>query len=107
MKETPLLKKINYEGDDLALSKDQILNILNQVENYWMQSPLKNAKRIMALKLFKGGISWTSKEDVEDIWKIMLKFIDELRYQNFITKGKDGAQILKLVKKSIAEEVFS
>lgn len=100
------LMKINYEGDDLNLTKSDVLNILDQVGTYWAKDRVGNAKRLVSLNIFKGLIRMTSANDVQDIWKIMLKFIDELRYQNYIKGGQDGAEILGLVKKSISEEIF-
>ena len=106
MGKTHDLRKINYEGDDLKLTKDQILNICKQVENYWSKDPVGNVRRLVSLKIFRTGILFTSSKDVEDIWRIMLKFIDELRYQNFIAGHDQGADILGSVKKSIASEIF-
>ena len=99
--------KINYEGEDLNLTKNDILLITDQVGRYWRQDPFRNAKRLISLQLFKTLILMQPAKDVEDIWGIMLKFIDELRYQNYIAGIKNKKEsVLAQVKKSISAEIF-
>ena len=102
---TKNLSTVNYEGEDLNLTKKDILNVLDQVGQYWSQDRIHNATRLMSLNIFKGLIRMTSARDIEDIWKIQLRFIDELRYQNTLV-GDHRLDVLKTVKKSIAEEIF-
>lgn len=106
MSVTKNLRTVNYEGEDLNLTKKDILNVLDQVGNYWSQDRIGNAKRLISLNIFKGLIRMTSAGDIEDIWKIQLRFIDELRYQNTLI-GDKRLNVLKIVKKSIAEEIFN
>lgn len=101
------MSKVNFVGEDLNLTKNDILNILDEIGEFWSRDRFHNAKRLVSLRIFKSLVYMTSRKEVEDLWNILIKFIDELRYQNYVagTKGSNEG-VLGVVKRSISKEIF-
>ena len=98
----------SYNPDELILSKQDIIDLLDAVNVYWNQNKKENAMYIGGLKLMKTGIRVTPEKAVKKIWNTFLKFILVVQYENAIQKAltnkETWANTLTKIKIDIAEQ---
>jgi len=102
---------IDFDPDEFALKKDDILWFIKVVIKFWMRNKrqaLKNIKLIGGLEMMKAGVILTSDEDFKAIWGMLVSFILEMMYQNEIEKAfndkESWARTIKKLKQGFTEE---
>lgn len=96
------MKKITFEPDKLALTKDDILGFCDRVIEKWSKNPTKNTSNILAMNAVKTSVMWTDDASLKAIWGEILSWTFDLLYENALAQGKDEqtewSQVLKKIK---------
>jgi hypothetical protein len=81
------MKKGEFDPDELALNKKDILNFCDRVLEKWSGNPSKNANNIMAMNAVKTSVIWTDDESLKAIWNEIISWIFELLYENALAQS--------------------
>ena len=98
------MKDLRFNPDDLALSKKDVLELIDGIAERWKQNKKDNWKYIASLEMMKAGIHMTGEETIKMIWSEILKGFNELLMENSlaIAKGNNEswAETFEKIKKS-------
>jgi len=94
--------KINFEPDQLALTKKDILEFCDRVLEKWSKNPSKNANNILAMNAVKTSVIWTDDESLKAIWNEIISWTFDLLYENALAQGnsddENWSNTLKKIK---------
>ena len=76
------MRQVTYDPDEFVLDKQTWLEIIEGINQYWSLNGGSNQTLLKSLTLLKWWLNRQSDEDVKTIWKLIIKFIDHLRYKN-------------------------
>lgn len=94
-----MVKKKNFDPDQLALTKPEIIEFCDRVLSKWNKNPKDNVNQILAMNAVKTSIIWTDDESLKAIWKEIIKWTFEILYENAIAQESgDWADIMKKLK---------
>ena len=86
------MKKENFDPDELALTKKDILEFCDRVLEKWSTNSSKNANNILAMNAVKTSVIWTDDESLKAIWNEIISWIFELLYENAMAQADEGDQ---------------
>ena len=93
------MNKNYFDPDALELSKSEILEFCDRVENKWKKDPLKNSKNIFAINAVKTSILWTDDDSLKAIWSEIVSWTFELLYENAMAQDdKEWTSLMKKIK---------
>ena len=96
--------KNQFNPDDLVLTKQDVLSMLDDIESRWRQNKKENWKLILSLNGMKAYISLSSEETIKALWSEIVKGFNELLIENSlaIAKGNDEswAETFEKIKQS-------
>lgn len=101
--------KLGFNPDELVLTKKDVLQMLNSIEQRWQKNKKNNWKLILSITGMKAYISFSSEETIKAIWSEIVKGFNELLIENSlaIAKGDDEswAKTFEKIKKSKKESL--
>ena len=106
---------LNYSGkipqtldpDRLQLTKDDILRWCDRAVDEWKKNPKSNWQFIAGMYTFKTGIKMTPAHVLLDIWAKILRWFNELLYENAMEEMKTGnPEYYKLMKEIQENKVW-
>ena len=86
------MKKDNFEPDELALTKKDILDFCDRVLEKWSKNSSKNSNNILAMNAVKTSVIWTDDESLKAIWNEIISWIFELLYENAFAQAEGSDQ---------------
>ena len=86
------MKKDNFEPDELALTKKDILDFCDRVLEKWSKNSSKNSNNILAMNAVKTSVIWTDDESLKAIWNEIISWIFELLYENALAQAEGSDQ---------------
>lgn len=96
---------VKFDPDELKLSKKDILELMNGIEQRWKKNKKSNSQFIISMEAMKIGIRLTSEQTVSQIWYEIVNGFNELLYENAIAKAKGEnetwAETLEKVKRKL------
>jgi len=96
---------LKFDPDELKLTKKDILELMNGIENRWKKNKKANTQFIMSMEAMKIGIRLTSEQTVSQIWYEIVNGFNELLYENAIAKAngenETWSQTLEKVKRKL------
>ncbi len=99
--------KLGFDPDELVLTKQDVLQMLNSIEKRWSKNKKNNWKLILSINGMKAYISFSSEETIKAIWSEIVKGFNELLIENSIAVGKGNgeswAETFEKIKKSKKE----
>ena len=102
------LDPMKFNSDELRLSKKDILELMNAIENRWKKNKKANAQFVISMEAMKIGIRLTKEETISLIWAEIINGFNELLYQNALAKAKGEnqtwAKTLEIVKTKLKDE---
>ena len=78
-----------FNPDELKLSKDQIIKLIQIIQNRWRKNRLKNAHYLIGIAGFKAGIRLTPDETLEKVWSDLVSLTNEMINYNQMQRMKD------------------
>lgn len=81
-------KILKFDPDELKLSKQDILELMNGIEKRWKKNHKTNYQFIISLEAMKVGIRLTSEQTVKDIWTEIVNGFNELLYENAMAQAR-------------------
>ena len=94
--------KINFEPDQLALTKKDIIEFCDRVLEKWSKNPSKNPNNILAMNAVKTSVIWTDDESLKAIWNEIISWTFDLLYENALAQGnsddENWSNTLKKIK---------
>ena len=101
-------KILRLNPDELKLSKQDILDLMNGIENRWKKNNKSNYQFIISLEAMKVGIRLMKESTITQLWIEIINGFNALLYENAIAKAKgeneSWAKTLEKVKKKIRED---
>ena len=98
----------DYNPDELVLSKQDVMDLLQAVENYWNQNKVENILYLSALKIIKTGVRVTPEKAVKKLWNTFLRFVKVVEYENGLKRALNNneswADTMKKIKINLAED---
>jgi len=99
---------IKFNPDELKLTKKDIIEIMDSIEDRWKQDKLRNSQFIISLEAMKLGIRLMKESTITQLWIEIINGFNALLYENAMTKAKgeneSWANTLEKVKKRIRED---
>lgn len=99
---------IKFDPDELKLTKDDILELMDGIERRWKRNNKNNTHFVIGMEAMKIGIRFTSEQTVKDIWGEIVNGFDELLYENAQAKAKgeneSWAFTLEKIKQKLKDE---
>lgn len=96
-------KQGTFDPDKLVLSKDEILQFCDSVLERWVKDKKKTPQQIFAMNAVRTSVYLTDDESLKAIWSEILKWTNELLYQNALSEGnsdnKKWSKTMKKIKK--------
>ncbi len=100
-------KILRFDPDELAMSKQDILELMNGIEKRWKKNNKSNYQFIISLEAMKVGIRLTSEQTVKDIWTEIVNGFNELLYENGMARARGEnetwAETLEKVKTKLKD----
>lgn len=100
-------KIIKFNPDELKLTKKDVLELMNGIENRWKKNNKSNYQFIMSLEAMKIGIRLTTEQTVKDIWVEIVNGFNELLYENGMARARGEketwAETLQKVKTKLKD----
>ena len=97
-------KKPQFNPDDLVLTKQDVLSMLDDIESRWKKNKKDNWKLILSLNGMKAYVSLSSEETIKALWSEIVRGFNELLIENSlaIAKGNDEswAETFEKIKQS-------
>ena len=97
-------KNQQFNPDDLVLTKQDVLSLLDDIESRWKDNKKSNWKLILSIQGMKAYISLSSEETIKAVWSEIVKGFNELLMKNSlaIAKGNNEswAETFEKIKKS-------
>ena len=83
--------KLGFNPDDLVLTKQDVLQMLDSIEDRWKKNKKNNWKLILSINGMKAYISFSSDETIKAIWSEIVKGFNDMLIENSIAvaKGND------------------
>lgn len=99
---------IKFDPDELMLSKKDILEMMDSIEDRWKKNNKSNVQFIISMEAMKVGIRLTKEEVITKIWFEIVNGFNELLYENAISKAKGEnltwAETLEKVKTKLKDD---
>jgi len=96
--------QLGFDPDKLVLTKQDVLEMLDNISNRWQQNKKNNWKLILSIEGMKAYISFSSDETIRMIWSEIVNGFNDLLIENSlaIAKGnkEDWATTFEKIKKS-------
>ena len=94
-----MAKSKQFDPDELALSKSDILDFCDGVLKKWNKNPTKNANNILAMTAVRASVLWTDDESLKAIWGEIIGWTFELLYENAMAQDdKEWSKVMKKLK---------
>lgn len=97
-----------YDPDELELSKNDVLDLIDAVLFFWNKNKKENWHYIIGLGTMRIGVKITPEGAVKKIWNTLLKFMWIVQYENAIHKAlknkEEWAMTLLKLKQKIATD---
>ncbi len=84
--------KLGFNPDELVLTKQDVLAMLDNIEHRWSQNKKANWKLILSISGMKAYISFSSEETIKAVWSEIVKGFNELLIENSIAIGKGNGE---------------
>lgn len=101
-------KIIKFDPDELKLSKDDILEMMDNIEDRWKKEKKSNFHFIISMEAMKIGIHLMKEEVITKIWSEIVNGFNELLYENALAKAKgenlSWAETLEIVKTKLKKD---
>ena len=101
------LDVLKFDPDQLALSKKDIMEMMDAISNRWSKNKSSNYKFIISIEAMKIGIKLMDEKTVNLIWSEIVNGFNELLYENAMAKAKGEnqtwSQTLEKVKQKLKE----
>ncbi len=98
---------IKFDPDELKLTKKDILEFIDAIEERWKKHKRENYQFIVSMEAMKIGIRLTSERTVSQIWYEIVNGFNELLYENAIAKAngenETWSQTLEKVKRKLKQ----
>ena len=92
-------KSKQFNPDELALNKFEILEFCDRVLKKWNKNPTKNTNNIIAMTAVRTSVLWTDDQSLKAIWGEIIGWTFELLYENAIAQDdKEWSNIMKKLK---------
>ena len=92
-------KSKQFNPDELALNKSEILEFCDRVLKKWNKNPTKNTNNIIAMTAVRTSVLWTDDQSLKAIWGEIIGWTFELLYENAIAQDdKEWSNIMKKLK---------
>jgi len=85
---TALTPKLGFNPDELVLTKDDVLELLDGIESRWKKNKKDNWKLLLSLEGMKVYIRMSSDHTIKAIWSEIVKGFNELLMENSIAVAK-------------------
>jgi len=99
---------VKFNPDELKLTKKDILEIMDSIEDRWKQDKLRNSQFILSLEAMKLGIRLMKESTITQLWIEIINGFNALLYENALAKAQgeneSWAKTLEKVKKRIKED---
>jgi len=79
---------VKFDPDELVLSKKDIIEMMDSIEDRWRQDKRSNYKFIISIEAMKLGIRMMNEDTVTKIWSEIVNGFNELLYENAIAKAR-------------------
>ena len=94
-----MAKSKQFDPDELALSKSDILDFCDRVLKKWNKNPTKNTNNILAMTAVRASVLWTDDESLKAIWGEIIGWTFELLYENAMAQDdKEWSKVMKKLK---------
>ena len=94
-----MTKSKQFNPDELALSKSEILDFCDRVLKKWNENQTKNANNILAMTAVRASVLWTDDESLRAIWGEIVGWTLELLYENAMAQDdKEWSNVMKKLK---------
>ena len=94
-----MTKSKQFNPDELALSKSEILDFCDRVLKKWNENQTKNANNILAMTAVRASVLWTDDESLRAIWGEIVGWMLELLYENAMAQDdKEWSNVMKKLK---------
>ncbi len=97
-----------FNPDELKLSKQDILDLMNGIENRWKKNNKSNYQFIVSMEAMKIGIRLTSEKTISQIWFEIVNGFNELLYENGMAhargENETWAETLEKVKTKLKDD---
>ncbi len=97
-------KKLGFNPDDLVLTKQDVLEMLENIQKRWEQNKKNNWKLILSITGMKAYISFSSDETIKAIWSEIVKGFNEMLIENSLAiakgDGESWAETFEKIKKN-------
>jgi len=101
-------KILKFNPDELKLTKKDILELMDGIENRWKKNRTSNAEFIISMEAMKIGIRLTREQTVAKIWSEIVNGFNELLYENAMAQARGEketwVQTLEKVKKKLKDQ---
>ena len=77
-------KNQQFNPDDLVISKQDVLSMLDDIESRWKQNKKDNWKFLASLGMMKAGIHMTGEDTIKAIWSEIVKGFNELMMEGVL-----------------------
>ena len=81
-------KKPMFDPDQLVLSKEDVLQMLDAIKSRWSKNKKDNFKLLLSIEGMKVYIRMSSDETIKAIWTEILNGFNELLIENSIAVAK-------------------
>jgi len=99
---------MKFNPDELKLTKKDILEIMDSIEDRWKQDKFRNSQFIISLEAMKLGIRLMKESTITQLWIEIINGFNALLYENALARAKgeneNWAKTLEKVKKRIKED---
>ena len=94
-----MTKSKQFNPDELALSKSEILDFCDRVLIKWDKNRAKNTNNIFAMTAVRTSVLWTDDESLRAIWGEIIGWTFELLYENAMAQDdKEWSNVMKKLK---------
>jgi len=97
-----------FDPDQLMLSKNDIIEMMDGIESRWKKDKKSNIQFIISMEDMKVGIRLMSETSITKIWTEIVNGFNELLYENAMSKARGEnetwAETLEKVKLKLKED---
>jgi len=95
------MKAIQFNPDELQLTKQDIIEMLDSISARFKKNKKGNIKFIISVEAMKIGIRMMDDQTLTQIWSEIINGFNELLYQNALNSDQTWSENLRLVKEKI------
>jgi len=95
------MKAIQFNPDELQLTKQDIIEMLDSICSRFKKNKKANYKFIISVEAMKIGIRMMDDQTLTQIWSEIINGFNELLYQNALNSDQTWSENLRLVKEKI------